>query len=94
MIRIKLVSPAGAHKNSRQNLYKRLQAKLGCFAAYSQKPRKRSNKKPTEQDLVSMLPNLDALRNDKEDAATAAKYKLNHETQEKKTESTKTNTLP
>lgn len=76
MTRINVVTPVSAHKNSRQNLYKRLEAKLGCFSTRSQKSRKRSSKKPTEQDFVSTSPNLDALRNDKEDAATAAECKL------------------
>lgn len=73
---INVVTPVWAHKNSRQNLYKRLEAKLGCFVTRSQKSRKRSSKKPTEQDFVSTSPNLDALRNDKEDPATAAECKL------------------
>ncbi|CAD0202464.1 unnamed protein product [Chrysodeixis includens] len=41
-----------------------------------EKSRKRPSKKPTEQDFVSTSPNLDALRNDKEDAAIAAERSL------------------
>lgn len=82
---INVVTPLWAHKNSRQNLYKRLEAKLGCFATRSQKSRKRSSKKPTEQDFVSTSPNLDALRNDKEDAATAAERSLHRRPKHNKT---------
>lgn len=45
------------------------------FASRSSKLRKCSSKKPTEQDLVSTLPNLDALRDDKGDAAAETGYK-------------------
>lgn len=49
-------------------------------------------KKPTEQDFVSTLPNLDALRDDKERAATATD-KITTEAY-KKACSTKTNYGP
>lgn len=74
--RINAVTPVWAHKNSRQNLYKRLEAKFGGFATRSPKLGKCTSKKPTEQDFVSTSPNLDALRNDKEDAATVPEYIL------------------
>lgn len=52
-------------------VYKTVVARGETLAIRSQKPRKCSSKKSTKQDFVSTSPNLDALRNDKEDAAPA-----------------------
>ncbi|CAK1555574.1 unnamed protein product [Leptosia nina] len=48
---------------------------IALFACRSLNLRKCPSKKPTEQDFVSTLPNLDALRDDKGDAASMPDHK-------------------
>ncbi|CAG4982361.1 unnamed protein product [Colias eurytheme] len=70
----------------------RLEAKLALFACRSLNLRKCPSKKPTEQDFVSTLPNLDALRDDKGDAAS--RQTANLALKESQRDQTKTHVLP